>query len=83
MLFADVVGSMDLAAVLDVERPREVMTGLVGRSAAVVCRRGATVEFIGDGAMALSGAPVALVRRICTALRLVCTYACETDHHRA
>ena len=36
VLFADVVRSMDIAAALDVERLREVMTELVERSAAVV-----------------------------------------------
>ena len=60
VLFADVVRSMDLAATLDAERLREVMTELVERSAAVVRRYGGTVEFTGDGVMALFGAPVAL-----------------------
>ena len=40
VLFADVVRSMDIAAALDVERLREVMTELVERSAAVVRRYG-------------------------------------------
>jgi len=44
VLFADVVHSMDLAAALEMERYREVMTELVGRSAAVVQRYGG-----GDG----------------------------------
>ena len=60
VLFADVVRSMDLAATLDAERLREVMTELVERSAAAVRRYGGTVEFTGDGVMALFGAPVAL-----------------------
>ena len=60
VLFADVVRSMDLAAALDMERLREVMTELVERSAAVVRRYGGTVEFTGDGVMAIFGAPVAL-----------------------
>ena len=60
VLFADVVRSMDLAATLDPERLREVMTGLAERSAAVVRRYGGTVEFTGDGVMALFGAPIAL-----------------------
>ena len=51
VLFADVVRSMDLAAVLDAERLREVMTELVERSAAVVHRYGGTVEFSGDGVL--------------------------------
>ena len=61
VLFADVVRSMDIAAALDMERLREIMTELVERSAAVVRRYGGgTVEFTGDGVMALFGAPVAL-----------------------
>ena len=60
MLFADVVRSMDIAAALDMERLREVMTELVERSAAVVRRYGGTVEYTGDGVMAIFGAPVAL-----------------------
>jgi len=60
VLFADVVRSMDIAAALDMERLREIMTELVERSAAVVRRYGGTVEYNGDGVMALFGAPVAL-----------------------
>src|SRR5215207_2548590 len=60
VLFADVVHSMDIAAVLDMERLREVMTELVARSAAVLRRYGGTVEYNGDGVMAIFGAPVAL-----------------------
>ena len=61
VLFADVVRSMDIAAALDMERLREIMTELVERSAAVVRHYGGgTVEFTGDGVMALFGAPVAL-----------------------
>ncbi len=40
MLFADVVRSMDIAAAVDVERLREIMTELVKRSAGVVRRYG-------------------------------------------
>ena len=60
VLFADVVQSMDLAAAVDMERLREIMTELVERSAAVAQRYGGTVEHTGDGVMALFGAPVAL-----------------------
>ena len=60
VLFADVVRSMDIAAVLDMERLRDIMTELVERSAAVLRRYGGTVEYNGDGVMALFGAPVAL-----------------------
>ncbi|MFN8073407.1 MAG: adenylate/guanylate cyclase domain-containing protein [Mycobacterium sp.] len=60
VLFADVVRSMDIAAALDMERLREVMTELVEGSATVIRRYGGTVEFNGDGVMALFGAPLAL-----------------------
>ena len=60
VLFADVVRSMDIAAAVDIERLREIMTELVERSAAVLQRYGGTVEYTGDGLMALFGAPVAL-----------------------
>ncbi len=59
-LFADVVRSMDIAAALDIERLREIMTELVERAAGVARRYGGTVEYNGDGIMALFGAPVAL-----------------------
>ncbi len=60
VLFADVVRSMGIAAAVDMERLREIMTELVERSAAVVRRYGGTVEYTGDGVMAIFGAPVAL-----------------------
>jgi class 3 adenylate cyclase len=61
VLFADVVRSMDLAAALDMERWREIVTELAERSVAVVRRYGGgDVEFTGDGVMAIFGAPVAL-----------------------
>ncbi len=60
LLFADVVRSMDLAARLDVERLRDIMTEVVERSAAVLRRYGGTVEYHGDGVMAIFGAPTAL-----------------------
>jgi class 3 adenylate cyclase len=60
VLFADVVRSMDIAAALDMERLREIMTELLERSAAVARRYGGTVEYTGDGVMALFGAPKAL-----------------------
>ena len=61
VLFADVVRSMDIAAAVDDERLREIMTELVERSAAVVQRYGGgRVEYTGDGVMAIFGAPVAL-----------------------
>ncbi|ORA49013.1 adenylyl cyclase [Mycolicibacterium chubuense] len=61
VLFADVVGSMRLAADLDPERLREIMNELFNRCAAVVQRyQGTTCAFTGDGLMALFGAPLAL-----------------------
>ena len=61
VLFADVVGSMKLASVLDAERLQEIMNELFNRAAAVVQRYQGTVDkFTGDGLMALFGAPVAL-----------------------
>jgi adenylate cyclase len=61
VLFADVVRSMDIAAVVGAERLREIMAELVERCAAVVKRYGGTVDkFTGDGIMAVFGAPVAM-----------------------
>jgi class 3 adenylate cyclase len=61
VLFADVVRSMDIAAVVGPERLREIMTDLADRCAAVVKRYGGTVDkFTGDGIMAVFGAPAAL-----------------------
>ena len=60
VLFADVVRSMDIAAALDMERLREIITELVERLAAVARRFGGNVEHTGDGVMALFGAPIAL-----------------------
>jgi class 3 adenylate cyclase len=51
---------MEIAAALDMERLREIITGLVERLAAVVRRFGGNVERTGDGVMALFGAPIAL-----------------------
>jgi adenylate cyclase len=60
-LFADMVGSMKLAAILPTERLRDIMNELFNRAAAVVQRYQGTVDkFTGDGLMALFGAPVAL-----------------------
>jgi adenylate cyclase len=61
VLFADVVGSMRLAATLDAERLQDIMNELFNRAAAVVqCYHGTVDKFTGDGLMALFGAPLAL-----------------------
>ena len=61
VLFADVVHSIDIAAAVGAERLREIMAELADRCAAVVQRYGGTVDkFLGDGIMAVFGAPVAL-----------------------
>ena len=61
VLFADVVHSMHIAAAVDTERLREIMTDLVDRCTAIVHHYGGTVDkFTGDGVMALFGAPTAL-----------------------
>lgn len=60
VLFADVVRSMDIAAAVEIERLREIMSQLTERAAAIVQHYGGTAEYTGDGVMALFGAPVAL-----------------------
>jgi class 3 adenylate cyclase len=61
VLFADVVRSMAIAATLDIERLRDIIAELAERSTAVVRRfGGGTVEFTGDGVMAVFGSPAAL-----------------------
>ena len=61
VLVANVVDSMDVAAALGVEGFRELMTELVNRSTAVVQHYGGTVgKVIGEGIMAVFGAPAAL-----------------------
>jgi class 3 adenylate cyclase/tetratricopeptide (TPR) repeat protein len=60
VLFADVMGSMDLAERIDPERWRVILGRLFQRSADSVHRFDGTVhQFTGDGLMALFGAPIA------------------------
>jgi len=61
VLFADVVHSMSIAAVVGAERLREIMAELVNRASVIVQRYRANVDqFTGDGIMAVFGAPAAL-----------------------
>lgn len=61
VLFAGVVHSMGIAAAVDAERLREIMSALVNRATKVVQRYGGTVDkFTGNGVMAVFGAPVGL-----------------------
>ncbi|KZS52840.1 hypothetical protein A4G26_19515 [Mycobacterium kansasii] len=88
VLFADVVGSMDIAAAVGAERLRVIMAELVDRATAVVQRYGGTVDkFTGDGLMAVFGAPAALedhaVRACLAALGIqqeTVRLASEVDH---
>ena len=60
VLFADVMGSMELAERTDPERWQTIMDGFFRALAAAVHRFEGTVDkFTGDGIMALFGAPIA------------------------
>ncbi len=60
VLFTDVVGSMNLAQILDPEELRAVMGRLYEVTCEVVLRvQGTVASFTGDGVMAIFGAPVA------------------------
>jgi adenylate cyclase len=71
VLFADVVGSMELASQLDPEAWRRIMARLFALSCDAVHRYEGTVDkFTGDGVMAIFGAPIAHedhARRACYA----------------
>jgi adenylate cyclase len=85
VLFADVMGSMDLAEQHDPEQWRQIMQGFFSILADEVHRFEGTVDkFTGDGIMAVFGAPVAHedhARRACyAALRMlddIAEYAAE------
>jgi class 3 adenylate cyclase len=81
VLFADVVGSMELAAELGPERLREIMTALFNRSTGIVRRYGGTVDkFTGDGLMAVFGAPMALEDHAVLACRAALSIQREAGH---
>jgi class 3 adenylate cyclase len=81
VLFADVVGSMELAADLGPERLREVMTELFNSSTDIVRHYGGTVDkFTGDGLMAVFGAPIALEDHAVRACRAALNIQREAAH---
>ena len=60
MLFADITGSTALTEKLDVEEAHDLLYGATQRMCAAVDRNRCTVcRFMGDGVMAMFGAPVA------------------------
>jgi class 3 adenylate cyclase len=90
VLFADVVGSMELSSQTDPEVWRGIMEHLFALSCDAVHRYEGTVDkFTGDGVMAIFGAPIAHehhARRACyAALELqegLAAYAAELRHER-
>jgi len=75
VLFADLKGSMELLADRDPEEARKILDPVLERMMEAVHRYEGTVnQVMGDGIMALSGAPLAhedhAVRSCCAALRM-------------
>src|SRR5215813_10132392 len=90
VLFADMRESMELLARQDLEEARRVLDGVIERMMDAVHAAGGTVnQVMGDGIMALFGAPIAqrdhAVRACRAALRMqesVASYAVALRHHR-
>src|SRR5262249_22002255 len=90
VLFADMRESMELLVQKDLEEARQVLDGVIERMMDAVHGAGGTVnQVMGDGIMALFGAPVAqpdhAVRACRAALRMqesVASYAVALRHHR-
>ena len=60
MLFADITGSTERTEKLDAEETHALLYGVIQRMcAAVEANRGTVCRFMGDGVMAMFGAPVA------------------------
>ena len=67
VLFADLKGSMELLADRDPEEARQLLDPVLERMMAAVHRYEGTVnQVMGDGIMALFGAPIGLCRKFCS-----------------
>ncbi len=77
MLFADITGSTALTETLDAEEAHDLLYGATQRMcAAVENNRGTVCRFMGDGVMAMFGAPMASERHAVDA----CEAALEMQH---
>ena len=87
MLFADITGSTALTEKLDAEEAHDLLYGATQRMcAAVENNRGTVCRFMGDGVMAMFGAPVASERHAVDACgaalemqQAVCDYASDVE----